>query len=285
MIYILLPAYNEVASIKALLFSIKEVMESGRYEYCVLVVDDGSNDGTLGQVTDCAAMMPIKLITHSINRGLWETIRDCFEWAAEHSKNGDVIIRMDADNTHDPKYIPSMLEKIGEGYDVVIASRFEEGGGAEGLTAYRTFISYCANLIMKLFFPIKGVKDYSCGFRAYRAETIQKAMNVFGNSFIDLKGIGFTCTIEKLIRFRMLKARFVEVPFTLRYDKKFSESKMLSHITTLGYLVLILKHVLPWRGNGKRNGNKIENHSRSEAQNPANEVLEQKDLTQTGLRV
>lgn len=246
MILILLPAYNEVPSINSLLPKIKRVMEANRYDYRVLVVNDGSSDGTRAVVEAHAATMPIEVLDHQINRGLWEAIRDGFEWAAEHSQPEDIIIRMDADDTHDPKYIPTMLEKMEQGYDVVIASRFQPGGGAEGLDAYRTFISRCANLIMKVFFPIPGVWEYSCGYRAYRAELVQDALRIFGNYFLELKGVGFTCTIEKLLKFRMMGARFAEIPFVLRYDQKFSTSKMLSSITTLGYFVLILKSIYPW---------------------------------------
>lgn len=252
MILILLPAYNEAPCIGTLLSKIKTVMETHGLDYRVLVVNDGSHDGTLAVVQEYADRMPIEVLNHRLNRGLWETIRDGFEWAAEHCQPDDIIVRMDADDTHEPKYIPALVAKINEGYDIAIASRFQTGGGAEGLDAYRTFISRCANLVMKLFFPIKGVWEYSCGYRAYRAEIVQDAIRVFGNSFIDVKGVGFTCTLEKLIKFRMMGARFAEVPFVLRYDQKLSQSKMLSSITTLGYLVLIIKYIYPWGETGKR---------------------------------
>lgn len=252
MILILLPAYNEAPCIGTLLSKIKTVMETHGLDYRVLVINDGSHDGTLTVVQEYVDQMPVEVMNHRINRGLWETVRDGFEWAAEHCKPDDIIIRMDADDTHEPKYIPAMVAKINEGYDVVIASRFLPGGGAEGLDAYRTFVSRCANLVMKLFFPLKGVWEYSCGYRAYRADIVQDAIRIFGNAFIDVKGVGFTCTLEKLIKFRMMGARFAEVPFVLRYDQKLSQSKMLSSITTLGYFVLILKYIYPWGETGKR---------------------------------
>lgn len=251
MIIILLPAYNEADSIGTLLDKIRDTMEQHQLAYTVVVVDDGSRDGTREILRGRAERMPITVIEHRINRGLWETIRDGFEWAAEHCQPDDVIIRMDADDTHEPHYIPALVAKLEEGNDVVIASRFQAGGGALGLNAYRTFISRCANLTMKLFFPIRGLREYSCGYRAYRGETVQDALRVFGNAFIDVKGVGFTCTLEKLIKFRMLGARFAEVPFVLRYDQKMSQSKMLSSITTLGYFVLILKYIYPWGDTGK----------------------------------
>jgi dolichol-phosphate mannosyltransferase len=252
MLTILLPAYNEEADLPPLLEKLRETMEANDYAYRVLVVNDGSRDTTLEVACRYATEMPLEVLDHPINRGLWETVRDGFEWAAANSERCDIIIRMDADNTHEPKYIPSMVKKIEEGYDVVIASRFLPGGGAEGLNTYRTFISRCANLVMKSFFPIRGLKEYSCGYRAYRASVVQDAIRIFGNDFIDLRGVGFTCTLEKLIKFRMMKARFGEVPFVLRYDQKQGSSKMLSSITTLGYLILILKYIYPWGPVAKR---------------------------------
>ena len=262
MIQILLPAYNEASCIGTLLSKIKRVMEKHGLEYRVLVINDGSRDDTLAVVQEHSEQMfvevlnnrinQVEVLNNRINRGLWETVRKGFEWAAEHCKPDDIIVRMDADDTHDPKYIPAMITAINEGYDVVIASRFHPRGGAEGLDWYRTFVSRCANLIMKLFFPIKGIWEYSCGYRAYKAEIVQNAISIFGNSFIDLKGVGFTCTLEKLIKFRMMGARFAEIPFVLRYDQKLTQSKMISSITTLGYFVLILKYIHPWGETGER---------------------------------
>ena len=147
------------------------------------------------------------------------------------------------------------------GCDVVIASRFEPGGGQLGVSKYRAFISRCANLFMKLFFPIPGLKEYSCGFRGYRAEKIHEAIEFYGNNFIQLKGLGFTCTLEKLVKLKLIGAKFGEVPFMLRYDQKQSESKMVSSVTTLGYLVMSLLYHWPWGGwrraikNGYKNFN------------------------------
>jgi len=272
MIVIILHAYNEVASLGALLEKVKGTMDVQRFDYRVLLVNDGSHDGTQQIISEYAKRMPIVILNHRINRGLWETIRDSFEWSAEQCHQDDIVIRMDADDTHEPAYIPLMVEKIDEGYDVVIASRYQPGGGAKGLNAYRSFISRCANLIMKLIFPIKGVWDYSCGYRAYRAKIVQEAIRIFGNSFIDLKGVGFTCTVEKLIKFRLMKAKFAEIPFVLHYEQKLSSSKMLSSITTLGYFVLILKYIYPWGKTGKEWQNMIrELHRQNRETQPKNE--------------
>ncbi len=251
MIYLILPAYNEDNSIDSLFKKLELLMNSNKYEYKIIFVNDGSRDKTLELINKYSEIMPIEIINHNINRGLWETIRDGFERAAEISSPEDIIIRMDCDDTHDPKYIPLMIEKINEGFDVVIASRFQEGSKTYGLDIYRNTISRIANLVMKFFFPIKGIWEYSCGYRAYRAEIVQDALKIFGNAFIDLRGVGFTCTLEKLIKFRMMGVKFIEIPFELRYDLKKSTSKMVSSITTIGYLILIMKYIYPWGGTAK----------------------------------
>jgi dolichol-phosphate mannosyltransferase len=248
MIYIVLPAYNEAKSFPLLLPKLKEIMEKNDYSYTVIVINDGSKDETPELIAKYQASMPIELITHKYNRGLGETIRDGFEYAAEIAHGDDIIIRLDCDDTHDPVYIPGMINKINEDNDVVIASRFVEGGGQEGLTSFRKILSLSANLFMKVFFPIKGLKEYSSGYRAYRADVIKRALEIFGNNFIQLKGIGFSCNLEKIIKLKILGAKFAEAPFVLKYHQKLSDSKMITSITTFGYFILVVLYHWPWRG-------------------------------------
>jgi len=249
MIYMLLPAYNEEESLAPLLPKIDKVFkENMKLDYQIIVCDDGSRDKTPIMLEEYSKIYPMTIITHNINRGLGETSRDLFEKAAELANDDDIIIRMDCDDTHEPEFIPGMLKKIESGCDVVIASRFVEGGGQEGLDTYRATLSKLANLFMKFFFPIKGLKEYSSGFRAYKAVAIKHAINTFGNNFIQLKGLGFTVTLEKVVKLKMLGAKFGEAPFILRYQQKRSESKMVSSITTVGYLTLVLLYHWPWGG-------------------------------------
>lgn len=248
MLYIILPAYNEAESLTVLLPKIKEVMVKNGSEYQVILINDGSKDSTLAVARQFKNEIPIEIINHKYNRGLGETIRDGFEYAAEISTDDDIIVRFDCDDTHDPVYVPEMIRKINQGYDVVIASRFVNGGGQKGLNLYRKVISSLANLFMKIFFPIKGLKEYSSGFRAYRASLIKKAIDIYGNGFLQLKGIGFSCTLEKIVKLNILGAKFGEIPFVLKYDQKRSESKMVSSITTLGYFILVILYHWPWGG-------------------------------------
>lgn len=248
MIVVLLPAFNEEESLPLLLPKIERFFAEEGAEGGILVCDDGSTDGTAKVLASYRSSVRLEVITHKINRGLGEASRDLFERAAELLKDDDVIIRMDCDDTHDPSFMHLMKKKLDEGHDVVIASRFQEGGGQKGVNAYRAFVSRGANLFMKALFPIPEVREYSCGYRAYRAGIIRRAIKVFGNDFIQLKGLGFTCTLEKLVKLRMLGARFAEVPFVLRYDRKLSASKMISSLTTVGYLAMALLYHWPWGG-------------------------------------
>jgi dolichol-phosphate mannosyltransferase len=248
MIVVLLPAYNEEESLPRLLPKIQSTLDATREKYQIIVCNDGSRDRTQSLLENHAKTMPLEIILHKINRGLGESIRDLFEKASEIAGFGDVIIRLDCDDTHEPEFIPEIIKKVRGGCDVVIASRFLPGGGQLGVSPQRAFISRCANWFMRIFFRIPNLKEYSCGFRGYRAEKIKEAISFYGNNFIQLKGLGFTCTLEKLIKLKLIGARFGEIPFLLRYDQKQSDSKMVSSITTLGYLVVTILYYWPWGG-------------------------------------
>ena len=250
MILVLLPAFNEEESIKTLFPKLIRELKNTDKKCKILVCDDGSRDNTVLEIEKFSSEIDIEIISHSINRGLGETSRDLFERAAQLTGAGDVIIRMDCDDTHEPQYIPKLIAKVNEGFDVVIASRFAAGGAQLGVSRYRAIISYTANLFMKIFFPIQGLYEYSCGYRAYNAVIIKRAVSQYGNNFIQLKGLGFTCTLEKLVKLKLLGARFAEVPFVLRYDQKVTQSKMISSVTTLGYLVMTIMY--HWPANGWR---------------------------------
>ena len=248
MIWIFLPAYNEEQALPKLLPKIDDTLKTHNQTYHMVVVDDGSTDQTPDILEEYSETLPLTVLTHSINRGLGETERDGFEYIATQCKREDLIVRVESDDTHDPSYILHLIEKLEEGYDVVNTSRFQPGGGQVGVNTYRTLISRAANLFMQLVFHIPGTRDYSCGFRAYRSKVIQDALQVFGNNFIQLRGLGFTSTSEIIVKLHLLGCRFAEIPFVLRYDQKEGSSKMVSSITTLGYLLMALLYRWPFGG-------------------------------------
>lgn len=248
MIWIFLPAYNEEASLPKLLPKLDATLRKHNLAYRLVVVNDGSTDNTAQILADYAGRLPMDIITHPLNRGLGETERDGFEFISARCHPDDTIVRVEGDDTHNPEYILTLLDKLKEGYDVVNTSRFQPGGGQKGVSRYRAAISRAANLFMRLVFPISGVRDFSCGFRAYRGRVIQDAIQIYANNFIQLRGLGFTSTLEIIVKLYLLGCRFAEVPFILRYDQKESNSKMVGSITTLGYLIMAILYYWPFGG-------------------------------------
>src|SRR5512138_256828 len=223
-VYVVLPVYNEEAKIGSLLDHIDEAMRDADIRYEVILVDDGSRDGTAGIIRARAAEMPLTLLSHEVNRGLGTTIRDGLFAAAGAASESDIIVTMDADDTHAPGLVLRMVRMISEGYDVVIASRYREGSRCVGVPAHRLLLSHGASWLFRAVFPIRGVRDYTCGYRAYRARVVKAAFARYGEEFLDQGG--FQCMVDILLKLRRMNLIFGEVPFILRYDWKEGGSKM-----------------------------------------------------------
>lgn len=131
---------------------------------------------------------------------------------------------MDGDNTQNPKYVHAMIEKIKMGNDCVIASRYQKGATVKGLSAYREKLSDIASVYYKLVLNIKGVKDYTCGYRIYTYEIIERLIEKFSEEVVKEKS--FACMMELLYKISRVGAKLDEVPFELRYDNKKGNSKM-----------------------------------------------------------
>jgi dolichol-phosphate mannosyltransferase len=239
-ILVVLPAYNEEENIGDLLNQIKFALEEdSKTSYKVYVVNDGSRDKTEEIVRSMSAEMPIELIVHEVNQGLGATIRDGLYKAVNDSNQNDIIITMDADATHNPGLILRLMRMIIEGHDVVIASRFQPGARVIGLAWYRKLLSIAASIIFRITYPIKGVKDYTCGYRAIRADVLKSAMAEYGDRFFDQDG--FQALVDILLKLRRRKLLFGETPLILRYDQKGGMSKMNVGRTIKKTLILIVK--------------------------------------------
>lgn len=238
MIYILLPAYNEEKDIGPLLKRIEIAMRESRIaNYRVMVVNDGSTDQTASMVDALQNEMPVERIDHPVNKGLGQAMLTGLRRAKELVNDEDWLVTMDADNTHDPAFIEAMIARGQGRADVVIASRYEKGGQEVGLSVIRSIMSRSASRLLSIFFPIPGVKDYTCGYRAYRGSILKRAFQVYGDGLVEEHG--FTCMAEILIKLRALGVRVVESPLVLRYDLKSGASKMKVVRTILRYFVLI----------------------------------------------
>ncbi len=236
-LWIVLPAYNEERDLPALLERIDEATEEAGLQFEILLVDDGSTDATSEVAQIWANKLPLQVKTHEGNRGLGATLRDGLRWACEVAQPTDVIITLDADNTHTPELIIRMVRMIREGHDVVIASRFVRGSRVRGVPFGRRVLSRVASVLFKVTFPIPGVRDYTCGYRAYRAGLLQE-VTAEDPDFFDQDG--FQVMVDVLLKLRRRKDLIAgEVPLILRYDFKEGASKMDIGGTIKGTLSLM----------------------------------------------
>lgn len=223
-IWIVLPAYNEELDLPALLERIDEASEEARLNIEILLVDDGSSDETAEVGLIWANKLPIQVMSHEQNLGLGATLRDGVQWACRLAQPSDVIVTLDSDNTHTPELIIRMVRMVREGHDVVIASRFVRGSRVRGVPLSRRILSRVAAVLFKVVFPIPGVRDYTCGYRAYRAGLLQQ-VTAADPKFFDQDG--FQVMVDILLKLRRNRDLiFGEVPLILRYDLKEGSSKM-----------------------------------------------------------
>ncbi|PKN00533.1 MAG: hypothetical protein CVU78_00600 [Elusimicrobia bacterium HGW-Elusimicrobia-2] len=224
MIYFLLAAYNEAESIEPVFASIKRAISR---DFIILLVDDGSNDGTSGKASSVARHLNISLeiIRHPCNLGLGAAIRTGFEWIDKNASSDDIVVTMDCDDTHPPATVGAMINKLGTGSrpgcDAVIASRFVEGGRCSGVSFLRSVISRAGSFIMSAIFRGSAVSDWTSGFRAYNAAALKKARVP---SLMRAKG--FSAQLEILFLLLGSGAVIGECALQMDYSLKKSPSKM-----------------------------------------------------------
>jgi dolichol-phosphate mannosyltransferase len=238
MVIITLPAYNEEESLPLLLERVEESMGEDDTEYRVIVVNDGSTDGTAAVTDALEGRMPLERIDHDTNRGLGEAVRTGLLHALGLADDRDIIVTMDSDNTHTPGLIPGMVRRIREGNDVVIASRFRPGAHIMGVPLYRRVLSRAGSWCFRVAFPTRNVRDFTSGYRAYRAGTLRRAFEIYGRQFVTESG--FSCMVDILLKLRSTGAIMTELPLVLRYDYKYGVSKMLVLRTVFDTLKLLV---------------------------------------------
>ncbi len=237
-----LPAYNESIAIAKLLDRINIMRNGFETELEAVVVNDGSNDDTEEYLKDYSNRFShITYINHPVNQGLAQAMRTIIDYSTKNFKEDDILIVLDSDNTHNPTIIPAMVDKlVSRDLDIVIASRFEPGGEEIGLSLDRKILSRGATLFAKIFFNVDNVKDYSCGFRAYKIGFLNKMKEHYGDHLVEADG--FECMIELIVKSGILGAKVGEYPLVLEYNLKETPSKMNASKTIKGYLKLGLKH-------------------------------------------
>lgn len=237
-----LPAYNESMAIAKLLDRINIVRSEFRKELEVVIVNDGSSDDTEEYLRDYSNRFShITYMNHPVNQGLAQAMRTIIDYSTKNFKEEDILVVLDSDNTHNPTIIPAMVEKLeAQDLDIVIASRFEPGGEELGLSLDRKVLSRGATLFADLVFNVDNVRDYSCGFRAYRIGFLNKMKEQYRDEIVEADG--FECMIEIIVKAGILGAKIGEYPLILEYNLKETPSKMNATKTIKGYLKLGLKH-------------------------------------------
>jgi dolichol-phosphate mannosyltransferase len=214
---VIIPTYNEAENIERILRRIADSLPSAG----VLVVDDGSPDGTGDLVKSVAAELPdVHLLTRAAKSGLGSAYRAGFEWGLQ--RDYDALIEMDADFSHDPAALPALLAPLEEGFDLSIGSRYIKGGAIPNWARHRHMLSEGGNRYASVVLGL-GVADSTAGFRAYSA-AIMRQLDLH---LIRAEGYGFQ--IEMTYRAKQHGAKIVEVPITF-VDRAAGVSKMSSRI-------------------------------------------------------
>jgi len=209
----IVPTYNECENVTPLT---QEILALGRVDY-IIIVDDHSPDGT-GEIADelAAGDRRVVVIHRPGKQGLGRAYVAGFGKALELGCT--VIMTMDADFSHHPRYIPAMLDLIDEGRDIVIGSRYVPGGGTRNWGVQRQFLSAGANNFARLVLGLQA-HDCTAGFRAYRRQVIESI------PLEQIRSNGYSFLVEMLYRCQRYGFRVGEVPIIFE-DRRFGQSKI-----------------------------------------------------------
>ncbi|MGQ9507583.1 MAG: polyprenol monophosphomannose synthase [Candidatus Bathycorpusculaceae bacterium] len=200
---VILPTYREALNIKKLI----EEIESLNLNISILVIDDSSPDGTANIVRSLHEKYEnILLYVRPQKLGLGTAITDGFRIFLSLRNAPRCIITMDADYSHDPKYIPLLVSTFRVGYDLVVGSRYCRGGGVANWSILRRLISKIANLIASALVKA-GIQDYTSGFRCYSIELVRSIIG-------ELHSQTYEIQIETISQTSVKNFRIKEVPIT-----------------------------------------------------------------------
>ncbi len=210
---VIIPTYNERENLEP----IARAVLTTEKRCDILVVDDNSPDGT-GKLADelAAKEQRIKVLHREKKEGLGRAYLHAFKWALEHGYQ--YVVEMDADFSHDPRYLPGLLDAAQGGADLVLGSRYVTGGGTVNWGVGRQLISQGGSLYARTILGVK-VRDLTGGFKCFNRRVLES---------IDLDGVrssGYAFQIE--LTYRAIKAGFTvkEIPIVFE-DRRVGQSKM-----------------------------------------------------------
>ena len=213
-ILVVIPTYNESENIEKLIQELKSL------EHHIMIVDDNSPDGTSEIVENLKEKNNnLYLIKRESKLGLGSAYRDGFK--AAMNMGYEFFVEMDADFSHQTIDLVEMIKNIDKA-DVIIGSRYIEGGGIKGWNYKRRLLSKLANLFTQILFGYH-IKDSTSGFRIYNRESLEKI------NFQKTKSDGYSFQIEMTYRANKKNLKILEIPITF-YERRKGESKMTGQI-------------------------------------------------------
>lgn len=213
---ILLPTYNERENLPIITWLLCKYLDEAGINFEIIVIDDGSPDGTLDIATQLQGIYgEEKIILRPRAKKLG--LGTAYVHGIKHA-TGNYIIIMDADLSHHPKFIPEMIVKQKEGnYDVVSGTRYSGDGGVFGWDLKRKIISRGANYVTQILLR-PGASDLTGSFRLYRKDVLQKLVD-------SCVSKGYVFQMEMVVRARQFGYTIGEVPISF-VDRVYGESKL-----------------------------------------------------------
>jgi len=216
---IIVPTHNEAANISEIL----DRLDNHVPDADILVVDDASTDETRAIVTQRAIEDErLRLVCREEKRGLGDAYLHAFRIGLDEGY--EAMVEIDADLSHDPAVLPTMLDVASRGIDLVIGSRYVPGGTVVGWPRRRTWLSRWGNRYAAIMLGL-AVNDATAGYRVYRADTLRR----IGLEGVQAGGYGFQ--VEMTYRTVRAGLSVVEIPITFR-DRIAGSSKMSRRIVT-----------------------------------------------------
>ena len=230
-----LPTFNEEANIRQCIESVFAFQEGNQYLFKVLVVDDNSADATQKIVIDLQERYSDLYMITGEKRGLGDAYKRGFDYCL-YNLNPEVIFQMDADGQHDPSLIPEFLKLMDENNDLVIGSRFVEGGSTPDFSFRRKLISRVGNALVRFVGGARHIKDCTSGYRAIRAKFLRDC----DLSFLSTRGYSFQSSLLCELIWRGAKSAEIPIKFTPRVggDSKLSlrdQIEFIFNIPKLGF--------------------------------------------------
>lgn len=216
--WLILPTYNEAENIEAIVRAAGAVLAQAAPEgFRVLVVDDGSPDGT-GEIADGLAgeCEWVEVLHRQEKNGIGPAYLAGFRHALEHGAG--YVMEMDSDFSHDPADLARLLQAVHEGADLALGSRYVPGGGVSDWGLLRRFVSEGGSTYARIVLGLH-VRDLTGGFKCFRRETLEAI------HFGSVRSQGYAFQVELTYRAVRAGFRVVEVPIVFR-DRQQGQSKM-----------------------------------------------------------